>query len=43
MNKDSKAVKKEKGLFESVIAPIIVGLCLFFYTRKNMEVYWFVE
>ncbi|ADH06692.1 hypothetical protein OWO93_02195 [Bacillus cereus] len=26
MNKDSKAAKKEKGLFESVIAPIIVGI-----------------
>lgn len=26
MNKDSKAVKKEKGLFESVIAPIIVPI-----------------
>ncbi|PEA78456.1 MULTISPECIES: hypothetical protein [Bacillus cereus group] len=30
MNKDSKAVKKEKGLFESVIAPIIVGIMLIF-------------
>ncbi|MGR5900353.1 hypothetical protein ACT7C8_25080 [Bacillus cereus] len=34
MNKDSKAVKKEKGLFESVIAPIIVGLCLFLYQKE---------
>lgn len=30
MNKDSKAVKKEKGLFESVIAPIIVGIMFIF-------------
>lgn len=30
MNKDSKAVKKEKGLFESVIAPIIVGSMFIF-------------
>ncbi|MDA2047054.1 hypothetical protein PDM87_03020 [Bacillus cereus] len=30
MNKDSKAVKKEKDLFESVIAPIIVGSMFIF-------------
>ena len=30
MNKDSKAVKKEKGFFEGVIAPIIVGIIFIF-------------
>ncbi|MEB8805258.1 hypothetical protein P4G82_26230 [Bacillus cereus] len=30
MNKDSKAVKKEKGFFEGVIAPIIVGIMFIF-------------
>lgn len=30
MNKDSKIVKKEKGFFESVIAPIIVGIMFIF-------------
>jgi len=30
LNRDSKAVKKEKGLFESVIAPIIVGIMFIF-------------
>ncbi|MED3396776.1 hypothetical protein [Bacillus wiedmannii] len=35
MNKDSKAVKKEKGLFESVIAPIIVGIMFIFLYQKE--------
>ncbi|HDR7602308.1 hypothetical protein S3E15_05645 [Bacillus mycoides] len=30
MNKDPKTVKTEKGLFESVIAPIIVGIMFIF-------------
>ncbi|EPC8420975.1 MULTISPECIES: hypothetical protein [Bacillus] len=30
MNKDSKTVKKEKGFFEGVIAPIIVGSMFIF-------------
>ena len=30
MNKDSKVVKKEKGFFEGVIAPIIVGIMFIF-------------
>jgi hypothetical protein len=30
LNKDSKIVKKEKGFFESVIAPIIVGIMFIF-------------
>ncbi|MFD0770375.1 hypothetical protein ACFQZ1_16645 [Bacillus sp. CGMCC 1.60114] len=30
MNKDSKTVKTEKGFFESIIAPIIVGIMFIF-------------
>ncbi|KWU65406.1 hypothetical protein AWW70_10585 [Bacillus mycoides] len=30
MNKDSKTAKIEKGFFESVIAPIIVGIMFIF-------------
>ncbi|QBZ25116.1 Uncharacterized protein BCRIVMBC845_02302 [Bacillus cereus] len=30
MNKDPKTVKTEKGLFESVIVPIIVGIMFIF-------------
>ncbi|RFB72080.1 hypothetical protein [Bacillus sp. AW] len=30
MNKDSKTAKTEKGLFESIIAPIIVGIMFIF-------------
>ncbi|WP_324647854.1 hypothetical protein, partial [Bacillus pacificus] len=30
MNKDSKTAKTEKGLFESTIAPIIVGIMFIF-------------